>query len=166
VASSTTYPNEESLMASLPALIRSRTLSPLWRDWGLIEDRMNRLLEGFPTWEAGGEPLLLAPRVDFAEQNGKYVLTAELPGVDLKDVDIDVEGNVLSIKGEKKAESEREEGKVRIQERRYGSFERAFTLPQAADPGQVKANFGKGVLTVEIGKRPEAKGKKVKVEAK
>jgi HSP20 family protein len=127
---------------------------------------MSRLLEGLPAWEAAGEPLLLAPRVDFSEKNGKYVLTAELPGVDAKDVDIDVEGNVLSIKGEKKAESEREEGKVRIQERRYGSFERAFTLPQAADPNQVQANFAQGVLTVEIGKRPEAKGKKIKVEAK
>jgi HSP20 family protein len=153
-------------MPSLPALLRSRTLSPLWRDWGLTEDRMSRLLEDFPTWETGGENVLLAPRVDFAEQNGKYLLTAELPGVDPKDVDVEVQGNLLSIRGEKKAETEREEGKVRIQERRYGSFERTLTLPQGADPNQVKADFRQGVLTVEIGKRAEAQGKKVKVEAK
>jgi HSP20 family protein len=110
--------------------------------------------------------VLLAPRVDFAEKNGKYLLTAELPGVDPKDVDVEVQGNLLSIRGEKKAESEREEGKVRIQERRYGSFERTLTLPQGADPNQIKADFRQGVLTVEIGKRAEAQGKKVKVEAK
>jgi HSP20 family protein len=131
-----------------------------------MDDRMNRLLESLPTWETAGEPMLLAPRVDFEEENGKYLLTAELPGVEPKDVDIEVEGNILSIKGEKRTETEKKEGKVRIQERRYGSFERAFTLPQAADANQVNASFKQGVLTVEIGKRPEAKGKKVKVEAK
>jgi HSP20 family protein len=154
-------------MQRLPTLARRAfTVSPLSRDWDLLENRMSRLLQGFPSWDADAEALVLAPRVDFAEKDGKYLLTVELPGVDSKDVDIEVEGNVLSIKGEKKVETEREEDQVRIQERRYGAFERTLTLPRGADANQVKADFSQGVLTVEIGKRPEAQGRKVKVEMK
>lgn len=154
-------------MATLPTLRRrgSRITYP-WPSWDILEDQMNRFLEGVTPSEAAGEAFVWAPRVDFGEQDGKYVLTAEIPGVDSKDVQVEVEGNVLSIRGEKRIERKREDERLRLAERRYGSFERSMTLPSTADPGQVQADFHQGVLTVEIGKRPEAQGRKIEVRAK
>ena len=152
-------------MPLLPTLRRRVPghLSP-WRDLDLLEDEIRSAMGGFGLREA--EPFLWAPRVDFAEENGKYMLTAELPGVEPGDVDVEVEGNRLSIKGEKKLDREQEDDRVRIQERRDGSFERMLTLPSSADPDKVTADFRKGVLKVEIEKRPEAQGRKIQLESK
>jgi HSP20 family protein len=80
-------------------------------------------------------------------------------------VDIEVDGNVLSVRGERKAESERREGRMRIAERQYGAFERSLTLPSSADLEKIKAEFHQGVLKVHVQKRAEAKGKKIPVAA-
>ena len=103
---------------------------------------------------------------DLADENGHFVLTAELPGVELEDVDIEVEGNVLTIRGEKKLEREHKDERVHVAERRYGSFERTFTLPSSADPEKVDAGLHQGVLKLQIAKRPEARGRKIQVQAK
>ena len=147
-------------MQPLPTLRRrdARLFSP-WRDFDVFDDWTQRL-------SPAGETFLWAPRVDFAEENGKYVLTAELPGIDPKDVDIEVEENTLSIKGEKKTEREESDERVQISERRYGSFERRFVLPSTADPEKITADFQKGVLKLEIPKRAEARGRKIKVQSK
>lgn len=154
-------------MALLPTLRRRGSrIAYSWPEWDLLEDRMNRLFEGTAPTEAGGEDFMWAPRVDFGEKDGKYVLTAELPGVEPNDVQVEVEGNVLSIRGEKKLERKREDERLRVSERRYGSFERSMTLPTTADPSHIQADFHQGILTVEIDKRPEAQGRKIEVQAK
>jgi HSP20 family protein len=154
-------------MANLPTTRRrtARWLSP-WRDINMF-DRLFPQMDLSPWFEEEGEGAFIwAPRVDFAEQDGKYVLTAELPGIDPKDVDVEVEGNVLTIRGEKKLEREKKEEKMRISERQYGSFERTMTLPPNADPGKVTAKVDQGVLKLEIEKRPEARGRKIDIGAK
>ncbi len=138
----------------------------LLRDWDLLEHEMQRLLGGRPLWEGSSESFVWAPQIDFADENGSFVLTAELPGVEPNDVDIEVEGNILTIKGEKKVRREHEDERVQISERRYGAFERSFTLPSSADLEDISAEFHQGVLRIRIGKRAEACGKKIQVKAK
>jgi HSP20 family protein len=153
-------------MQTLPALRRPNGGRSLLREWDRMENQMQRLLGGMPLWEPTSEAFAWGPRVDFSEENGNYVLTAELPGVEPDHVDIEMEGNVLTIKGEKKVEREHQDERIQLSERRYGTFERSFTLPSAADPERITARFHQGVLSVQIAKRPEARGRKIRVEAK
>jgi HSP20 family protein len=156
---------QEVPMQILPLLRRRDPGRPMLRDWELLEDRMDRLMRGMPLWEPVTDPFVWAPRVDFVDENGAFLLTAELPGIDPDAVEIDVEGNVLTMKGEKKVEREHKDERIQLSERRYGAFERSFTLPSTADPEQITAEFRQGVLTVHIAKRPESQGKKIKVQA-
>jgi HSP20 family protein len=153
-------------MQILPTLRRRETGLFPWRDLDLLEDRMHRMFQTMPTWETAAEAFTWAPRVDLADEDGHFVLTAELPGIESEDVDIEVEGNVLTIRGEKKIEHEHKDERVHIAERRYGSFERTFTLPSSADPERVEADFHQGILKLQIAKRPEARGRKIEVRAK
>jgi HSP20 family protein len=152
-------------MNMLPTLRRPDGGRALLRDWDRLENRLQRLMGPSSLWEPTSEAFLWAPRVDFAEKNGGFALTAEIPGVNPDDVNIEVEGNVLTITGEKKVEREHKDERVQLSERRYGAFERSFTLPSSADPEQVSAEFKQGVLSVQIGKRPEARGKKIQITA-
>lgn len=93
-----------------------------------------------------------APRVDTAETDAAYEVTAELPGVDEKDVKISVEDNVLCIAGEKKSEREEKKKDYVMSERSYGSFKRAFTIPENVALDKVAASFEKGVLKVTLPK--------------
>ena len=151
-------------MSLLPILRRRTSAFSPWRDWELLEDRVQRLMGGISLGEPAAESFVLAPRVDFAEENQQYMLTAELPGVDPSDVHVEVEGNVVSIRGEKKVEREKSDERIQLAERRYGSFERSFTLPSAANPEKISAAFHQGILRVEIDKRPEATGRKIEVQ--
>ncbi len=153
-------------MQLLPTLRRPDGGRSLLRDWDRLEDQMQRLLGSMPAWEATSEPFLWAPRVDFSDENGSFALTAELPGVEPNEVDIEVEGNVITIKGEKKLRREHKDDRVQVAERRYGAFERSFTLPSSANPEEITADFRQGILTVHIPKRPEARGKKIEVKAR
>jgi HSP20 family protein len=125
---------------------------PAWPELDLLDDRMRRLVRDLPWAGATGENPVWSPGVDLVEKNGEYLLTAELPGIESKDVDVSVEGHILSVKGERKEESERTEGRIRISERQYGAFERSFTLPSLADPSAIEADFHQGVLKVRIPK--------------
>ncbi len=127
---------------------------------------MQRMLGAWPQWETRGEGFEWTPRVDFMDENGQFILTAELPGVEPEGVDIEIEGNVLTIRGEKKLEREHEGERVRVAERHYGSFERTFNLPSGADPEKIDADFQKGVLTLRIAKLPAARGRKIQVRTK
>jgi HSP20 family protein len=142
---------------------RDRTLLTSWADLDLLEDRLGRLFQGLPVPGASGGPLVWAPRIDVVEEHGRFVLTAELPGIDPHDVEIEVEGRVLSIKGEKRVEREEGDERIRIAERREGAFDRTFTLPPSANAEKVTAGFHQGVLTLAIEKQPEAKGRKIPV---
>ena len=152
-------------MQILPTRRRRDVASSPWRDVDFLEDQMQRLMRNIPFGEPFSESLAWAPRVDFTEEKDRYVLSAEIPGIEPGDVEIELEGNTLTIRGEKKIEREHEDERIQIAERRYGSFERRFTLPSAADPENVDANFHQGVLTVQIEKQPTARGKKIEVKA-
>lgn len=99
---------------------------------------------------------LPTPRVDLVEKDNEVVVTAELPGIDENEVEVTLEEGGLTIRGEKKSEEKREEGRSVISERRYGSFERRLALPEGIDEDNCSASFDKGVLTVRLKRRPEA----------
>lgn len=140
---------------------RTPTLSP-WRELEEMSSRLNRFfVDDFPTPTAGG---LWAPPVNVSEGSDELVLTAELPGVRQEDVDIDLENNVLTIRGEKREErNEGEEGRYHLWERRYGSFQRSFTLPRTVKGDAIRATFRDGILTVHMPKAAEAKGRKISI---
>lgn len=106
------------------------------------------------------------PAVDVAEKEGEYEITAELPGLDEKDVDVKVANGALTIKGEKKFEKEERQKDYYLSERRFGSFVRSFALPKGVDQNRIAASFTKGVLTVTLPKSPEAKAEEKKIEIK
>ncbi len=97
--------------------------------------------------------LMLAPRIDVTETRDGVEISAELPGLDEKDVKVTLHEGVLTIEGEKKQESERKEADVWHSERHYGSFRRRFTLPDSLDAEKVSAKFDKGVLKVTIARK-------------
>jgi HSP20 family protein len=109
-----------------------------------------------------------APVVDVVEKEKEYQISAELPGLDEKEVEVSVADDMLTIKGEKKEEKEEKAKNYYLSERRYGAFQRSFQLPSGVDAEKIEANFQKGVLTVILPKTPEAqkKEKKIAVKAK
>lgn len=107
----------------------------------------------------------LAPAVDIAEDDGKYVVTAEIPGTKREDITVEAHEGVLTIRGEKRSEREEKKEQSRWVERTYGSFSRSFTLPSNADVEQVNASFRDGVLTIEIPKTAEAKPRAIAIKS-
>jgi HSP20 family protein len=141
-----------------------------FRDLVSIQDRMNRLFDeafrGGSRPGSGDEEWSLsswAPAVDIFEQDGTIVLKAELPGVDPKDVDVRVENNVLTLRGERKLDNEVQKESYHRVERAYGSFSRSFTLPTVVDTEKIKADYRDGVLRVNLPKREEAKPKQISI---
>jgi HSP20 family protein len=112
-----------------------------------------------------GAPVALLPNMDVAETDKDIELTIELPGLEQKDVDISVTNNVLMIRGEKKAETERQDKNFHLVERAYGTFYRAFQLPNGVDPSQIKATMSNGVLKITIPKPAQAQPQKIEVKS-
>jgi HSP20 family protein len=106
------------------------------------------------------------PSVDVSETKDNLVVKAELPGLEAKDVDVSISGDVLTIKGEKKKEEEEKDEHHHYVERCYGSFQRSFRLPTNVKSDKIDASFEKGVLKVTLPKVEEAKKKKIEVKAK
>lgn len=102
-------------------------------------------------------------RTDLAESDEEITVRAEMPGVNPQDVEISVAGNVLTISGEKKQETEEKQRNYHYVERQFGSFHRTVQLPSTVDPDKVDATFKNGVLTVTVGKRPEARPRRIPV---
>jgi HSP20 family protein len=107
-----------------------------------------------------------APVVDVAEREKDYEITAELPGMDEKDIEVSLSDDVLTIKGEKKEEKEERQKDYHVSERRYGSFQRSLRVPDGVDANKIEAKFKNGVLTLILPKSPEAQKKKKKIEVK
>src|SRR6202790_4368183 len=129
-------------------------------------NHMNRLFRESYSPEAPEEALTttnFAPPVDIYEDEHNITLKLEVPGIDEKDIDVRIEGNTLTVHGERKIEKEEKEENFRRIERQYGSFTRSFTLPSSVDPGQVSANYEKGLLKIKLAKKAEAKPKQIKV---
>jgi HSP20 family protein len=124
----------------------------------VFEDTINRLL----TDQASTRPW--APAVDIIETDNELVLKADLPGVEMKDVDINIENGTLTLKGERKFEKEEKNKGFHRMERSYGSFVRYFTLPETVDAEHVHAEYNVGVLTVTLPKKEVAKPRTIKVQ--
>ena len=150
------------------ALSRYSRRSPFLSPWQELEDMSSRLNRLF-TQPASGEASMRtvwSPSVNVEESKEELLLTAELPGMNIGDVEIEVENNVLSIRGEKKEEREENaERRYHLWERCYGSFERQFTLPRTVRAEDITAQFKDGVLHVQMPKAPEAKPKKISIKA-
>jgi HSP20 family protein len=134
-----------------------------FREVVTMQDRLNSL---FHAMNDGESPLTTAsfvPAVDIYEDAQKVVLKLEVPGIDEKDLDIRVENNTLTVKGERKFEKEEKEENFHRIERRYGSFFRAFTLPSTVNTESVQASYNAGVLKLELAKKPEAQPKQIKI---
>ena len=129
-------------------------------------NRMNRLFHESYTPEGPEETLTttsFALPVDIYEDEHTITLRMEVPGIDEKDINVRIENTTLIVEGERKFEKEEKEENFRRIERQYGSFTRSFTLPSTVDPGQVSANYDKGVLKITLAKKAEAKPKQIKV---
>ena len=125
---------------------------------------MRRLFEAAPALDEGFS--FNVPAVDVTEDEKAYKIAAELPGLDEKDVDVSVAGDVLTIKGEKRQETEEKNKNWYVSERAYGAFQRAFALPEGVDRDKIAAQFTKGVLTVTLPKSAESQKQQKKIEVK
>ena len=135
-----------------------------FRDFSKAQEQMNRLFEDAYLRRASDSSLTTwAPEVDIHETEDAFVFEADLPGMNEKDLDIRLENNMLTIRGERKFEKKvNEENYLRV-ERAYGSFSRSFSLPHTINAEAIKADYRNGVLTVRVPKREEAKPRQVKV---
>ncbi len=136
-----------------------------YRELESLQNRMSRLFEeqyGDRREEALTSGAFVPP-VDIYEDQHGIQLKLEVPGIDQKDLNINVENNILTISGERKFEQEQKEENFHRIERRYGSFTRSFTLPNTVDTGKITADYNSGVLSIRLVKREEAKPKQIKV---
>jgi HSP20 family protein len=138
------------------------------RELSTLQQEVNRLFGSFfdtPEGNGGGgaQARRWIPAMDLVEEDGEYVLHADLPGVDEKDVKVELEDSVLTISGERSSEHEqRKHGYHRI-ERASGSFRRSLTVPEGVDAESIKAHFEKGVLTVRIPKPEQPQPRRVQI---
>lgn len=134
-----------------------------------LQRQMNRWFEPFAErtslvpFEEGITSMEFGPPVDIIEDDQKLTFKVEVPGIEEKDIHVEVENNVLTVRGERRIEKDVKEENFRRMERRYGAFARSFTLPPSVDAEKIDANYNNGVLAIQIAKRAEAKPKQVKV---
>ena len=144
--------------------VARREANPFATLQGEIDRLFADFTRGWPTWGTF-ETRELMPTMDVTETEKEIEITAELPGLEEKDVQINAADGVLTIRGEKKAEKEEKDKDYRLLERTYGSFSRTLELPAGVDPDTIKASIAKGVLTVTVPKPAPAEVKKVEVKA-
>lgn len=133
-----------------------------------VLSQLQRELDRFREGDEGGGRVATAewtPAVDIKEEESRFVIHADIPGVNPEDIDISMENGVLTIKGERNTEAKTEKDNYKRVERIYGSFYRRFTLPDTADNEAISASFKHGVLDVVIPKREAVKPKKISVVA-
>ena len=141
---------------------------PRLHAWGAI-GRSNDLRNAFErclgedSAEASACKTAWTPRVDIREEAERFVILADVPGLDPKDIEIHMDRNTLSIRGERKAEPAQEDGRWSHVERAQGGFERRFTLPESANADGIAASGRNGVLEIVIPKKPETKARKIEV---
>jgi HSP20 family protein len=155
---------EDIEMTTLTRFVPFR--SPL-ADMAVLQNRLNSIFNDFARPEGDQESLAMGnfiPPVDVYEDAQQVVLKLEVPGIKQEDLDVRVENQMLTIKGERKFDKDEKEENFHRIERRYGTFTRTFTLPQTVDTAAVKANYDHGVLSVSFPKKEAAKPKQVKVE--
>jgi HSP20 family protein len=127
---------------------------------------LRRMFDAFPAPSVTSTFSMPAPAIDIIEDAGGYRLTAELPGMTEADIHVELTGDTLTLKGEKKQESEHADKNYTLSERSYGSFQRSFYLPEGVDRDKLDASFAKGVLTISMPKLPAAVATAKKIEVK
>ena len=152
---------------------KASALAPqMWRPFENLRREVDRLFGEFDggLWRAPFRQIESAfgkmPAVDFTETDKTYELTAELPGMDEKNIEVKLTNHTLSIKGEKRDEKEETKKDYYMHERSFGSFQRTFTVPEGVDTDKVEASFSKGVLTVTLPKSAEAQKAEKKITVK
>jgi len=135
-----------------------------FREVVTLQNRMNSLFRNMNEEEAPLAAANFVPAVDIYEDAEKLVLKLEVPGIQEKDLDVRIEGNTLTVKGERKLEAEEKEENFHRIERSYGSFYRAFTLPSTVETENVQASYAAGVLKLELKKKAEAQPKQIKIQ--
>ena len=136
------------------------------RDFSTLQDRVTRILRESLSPQSPEEVLTtsnFAPPVDVYEDEHNITLKIEVPGIDEGDINVSIENNTLTVRGERKFEKDEKEENFHRVERMYGSFTRSFTLPNTLDPEQVSALYEKGVLKIRLAKKTEAKPRLIKV---
>jgi HSP20 family protein len=134
-----------------------------YRELGSFADRFNRAFGSLPTREREEEFGAWVPPVDITEDKDKITLTAELPGFKEDQVNIQMEDGVLTIRGERKFEEEKNGRNFHRVERSYGQFVRSFTLPNNVDRENIRAKFSNGLLEVDMPKREDARPRQIKI---
>jgi HSP20 family protein len=153
-----------------------------WRPFESLRREIDRLFDeserGFWRYPLGGSmfdvepfwrrPMIwsTAPAVDIAEKDKEFEVTAELPGMDESNIEVKLSNGTLTIKGEKKEEKEEKKKDYYLSERRFGSFQRSFQVPEGVDVDKIEASFKKGLLTVTLPKTAEALKKEKKIAVK
>ncbi|MBA3904856.1 MAG: molecular chaperone Hsp20 [Rhodocyclaceae bacterium] len=117
-----------------------------------------------PFWQR--ESSIAAPAVDVVEKDNAYEIRADLPGIDEKDLEVQLVNGNLTIKGEKKQEKEEKKENYYLSERQFGFFQRSFAVPEGVDTAKIEADFKKGVLTITLPKKPEAQKPAKKIDVK
>ncbi|MDH3252855.1 MAG: Hsp20/alpha crystallin family protein [Ignavibacteria bacterium] len=147
-----------------------RELATFPQDVLNMQREINKMFEGF--LRGGLEedtslfPSAWTPAVDVAEHANEYIVKVELPGVSKDDVKIVMQDNILTIRGDKKQESETKESDFHRVERSYGSFQRSFTLPTSVRNDRIEANFMDGILSITLPKAEEARPKQIEIKVK
>jgi len=136
-----------------------------FRELNTLQNRVNSLFQDYG--RSNQEELTTSgsfvPAVDVYDDEHKVILKLEVPGVKQEDLDVQVENQTLTVRGQRTFEKEEKEENFQRIERRYGSFSRSFTLPNTIDTQSVKADYENGILKIELAKREEAKPKQIKV---
>lgn len=171
-------------MAETPAARESKEVSRPRDAFTALRTEVDKLFDNFsrpgslfsrgffdlePFRGIGTQGGIKMPVVNVAETDKEFEITAELPGIEEKDVDVTLADGVLTVKGEKKEEKEDKDKNYYLAERSYGAFQRSFRLPENADEDKISAAVAKGVLTVKIAKKapskPVSKEKKIRIKA-
>ena len=168
-------------MSDIPVEVKKapQTATAVPETWHSFRSDMDRLFDRFargfglpslrriadlePPWRSF---IFSAPPIDMSEDDKAYKISAELPGLDAKDVEVSVSGDRLGLKGEKRQQQEEKNKNYYLSERTYGSFERSFELPVSVDRGKIAADFSRGVLTITMPKTAEVQKQQKKIEIK
>jgi HSP20 family protein len=147
------------------ALVRYRNSIDPWRDFERLRDEINGLFDFDQDYETRGLfDRHVSPALDVVEGRDHFTIMCELPGIDQKDVELSITGNVLTIKGERKADNEKKDEKIYRRESWTGNFQRTISLPRTVDAEKkVDARLENGILTLTLPKREEAKPKQISV---
>ncbi len=139
------------------------------RDLTLLHDRIGEMFQdtlwrSFPREEGALDDRHWTPEVDILEDQEHLVIKAELPEMDLKDIEVKVGERLLTIKGERKMEKEEKKENYYQRERKYGSFSRSFTLPETVEQEKITAAYDRGVLKIVLPKKEETKPRRISID--